>query len=111
MDSRACAVLHVFHAFTGCDTTSALARRGKKTAFNTWKLFTEVTAAYEDLLHMQENIGDSPISALQHFVVLMYDRTSDIAEVNEARKHVKNLENLPPMFPSLEQHIKRVCYQ
>ena len=30
MDSRACAVLHVFHAFTGCDTTSALAGRGKR---------------------------------------------------------------------------------
>ena len=99
MDSRACAVFHVFHAFTGCDTTSALAGRGRKTAFNTWKLFPEVTAAFEDLLHMQENIGDTSISTLQRFVVLVYDRTSDIAEVSEARKHlytkVKKLRKPP----------------
>ena len=41
----------MYSMFTGCDTTLALAGRGKKTAFNTWKLFPEVTAAFEDLLH------------------------------------------------------------
>ncbi len=106
----------MFHAFTGCDTTSLFAGRGKKTAFNTWNVFPEVTGAFEDLLHMQENFESTTISTVQRFVVLMYDRTSDIAEVNEARKHLftrksRSLENLPPTLASLEQHIKRVCYQ
>ena len=49
----------MYSMFTGCDITSALAGRGKNTAFNTWKLFPEVTAAFEDLVHMQENIGET----------------------------------------------------
>ncbi len=88
MNPKARATLHVFHAFTGCDTTSSFAGRGKKTAFNTWNVFPEVTGAFEDLLHMQENFGSTTISTLQRFVVLMYDRTSDIAEVNDSRKHL-----------------------
>ena len=65
---------------------------------------------------MQESIRNVTISTLQRFVVLMYDRTSDIEEVNEARKYLftqksRSLENLPPTLAALEQHIKRVCYQ
>ena len=44
-DPRVCATLHVFHAFTGCDTTSLFAGRGKTTVWNTWNVFPEVTAA------------------------------------------------------------------
>jgi len=36
MDPKVCATLHVFHAFTGCDTTSAFVGRGKKAAWNSY---------------------------------------------------------------------------
>ena len=116
MDPRVCATLHVFHAFTGCDTTSSFGGRGKKTAWNTWKVFPDITAAFEDLLLMQSTIRASTISALEQFVILMYDRTSGISGINEARKQLftqksRALENLPPTLAALEQHIKRVCYQ
>lgn len=116
MDPRVCATLHVFHAFTGCDTISSFGGRGKKTAWNTWNVFSEVTAAFEDLLLMQSDIRSSTISALERFVILMYDRTSDTEEINEARKQLftrksRTLENLPPTLAAPEQHIKRVCYQ
>ena len=39
MDPRICANLPMFHAFTGCDTVSAFCGRGKKTAWNTWKVY------------------------------------------------------------------------
>ena len=61
MVPKVCAALHVFHAFTGCDTTSSFGGRGKKTAWNTWKVFPEVTAAFEDLLLIQGNIRSSTI--------------------------------------------------
>ena len=116
MDPKVCATLHVFHAFTGCDTISSFGGRGKKTAWNTWKVFPEVTAAFEDLLLMQGHIRSSTISALERFVILMYDRTSDIVEINEARKQLftqksRSLENLPPTLAALEQHIKRASHQ
>ena len=56
MDQRVCTTLHVFHAFTGCDTTLSFERRGKKTAWSAWNVFPEVTAAFENLLHMQETL-------------------------------------------------------
>ena len=34
LDTTICKVLPVFHAFTGCDTVSAFAGRGKKTAWS-----------------------------------------------------------------------------
>lgn len=39
--------LHVFHAFTGCDQTSAFGGRGKNTAWATWMAYDEVTQMFE----------------------------------------------------------------
>ena len=88
MDQRMCVTLHVFHAFTGCDTVSSFGGRGKKTAWDTWQSYPEATEAFEDLLLMQGDISDPTMSVLERFVVLLYDRTSDITEVNEARKQL-----------------------
>ena len=32
-----------FHSFTGCDTTSSFFRKGKKTAWEAWKSYPDVT--------------------------------------------------------------------
>lgn len=116
MDPRMCANLHVFHAFTGCDTVSSFGGRGKKTAWETWKVFPEVTEAFEDLLIMRDDISDKTMSTLERFVVLLYDRTSDVIEVNKARnqlftKKSRTLDNIPPTQAALKQHIKRASYQ
>ena len=93
-----------------------LGDRGKKAAWNTWKVFPKVTAAFEDLLLMQGDIRSSTISALKQLVIFMYDHTRDIVKINEARKQLftrksRSLENFPPALDALEQHIKRVCYK
>ena len=41
--------LPVFHTFTGCDTVSRFAGRGKKTAFTVWKSYPAVTDAFLQL--------------------------------------------------------------
>jgi len=79
--------LPVFHAFTGCDTVSCFAWRGKKTAFTVWKNFPAVT----DTLLQLAATPTSPISEtcmehLEHFLILMYNRTSNKTNVNEARR-------------------------
>lgn len=38
--------LQGFHAFTGCDQTSAFAAKGEKTAWETWKSLDDVTSAF-----------------------------------------------------------------
>ena len=41
-----CIALPMFHAFTGCDAVSSFGGRGKKTAWDTWKTYKDVTAAF-----------------------------------------------------------------
>ncbi|KAL8579778.1 hypothetical protein ACOMHN_066426 [Nucella lapillus] len=43
MGPCACKALPLFHAFTGCDITSSMFGIGKKTAYNAWMAFPEVT--------------------------------------------------------------------
>ena len=116
MDPRICATLPIFHAFTGCDTVSSFCGRGKKTAWNTWKVYPEVIKAFEEFPLMQTEISDVAMETLEQFVVLLYDCTSDIMTVNDSRKYLftqktRSLENLPPTCEVLKQHIKRARYQ
>lgn len=108
--------LLAFHSFTGCDTTSAFCGRGKKTAWDTWLVYPEVTEAFHEMLQMPQELSDLSLSQLERFVVLIYDRTSACVGVNEARKHLftrksRSLENIPPTQAALRQHIKRAMYQ
>ena len=116
MTQTQCLTLPVFHAFTRCDTVSAFAGRGKKTAWVTWKSFLEVTSAFNELLCMPSEVSEGSMLLLERFVVLMYDRTSESMEVNDARKQLfsqksRTLDNIPPTLAALKQHIKRTCYQ
>ncbi len=116
MDHRVSFALPMFHALTGCDTVSSFCGRGKKTAWNTWKVFPEATQAFEELQQVNTNISESAMATVERFVVLLYDRTSDILNVNDSRKHLfiqkaRSLENLPPTQEALKQHTRRAIYQ
>ena len=110
--------LPAFHAFTGCDCVSFFSGRGKTKAWNTWAAYPQVTKAF--LLMMEEPDVFLPDSAmmdfLQRFVVLLYDRTSELQSVNQARKQMfskgkRQLENIPPTLGALQQHTLRAVYQ
>ncbi|KAJ8369745.1 hypothetical protein SKAU_G00097730 [Synaphobranchus kaupii] len=116
MNPTQCLTLPVFHAFTGSDTVSAFAGRGKKTAWETWKSFPEVNDAFQELLCMPSEVSEESRLLLERFVVLMYDRTSESTEVNDAGKQLftqksRTLENIPPTQAALKEHIKRTFYQ
>ena len=116
MDPRKSAVLPIFHAFTGCDTVSAFGGRGKKTAWDTWNVYPEVTEAFEELTKMHGNLTEKAQSQIERFVILMYDRTSDVLEINKARKELftkksRSLENLPPTQAAVKEHTKRASLQ
>ena len=104
----------MFHAITGCDNVSLFAGRGKKTAWDVWKAFPSVTEAFLELTATPKSIQDYNFALIERFVVLMYDRTSGLHEVNEARQELfcqrsRRLEGIPPTRAALEQHVKRAC--
>ena len=83
-----CVTLPVFHVFTGCDSASAFAGRGKNTTWETWKSFQAVTDALKELLTMPSEVSEESRFLLERFVVFMYDRSSGCVEVNATRRHL-----------------------
>jgi len=62
------------------------------------------------------SIIDSTYEVLEKYVVLLYDKTCQLTQVNEARQHLfarrsRALENIPPTQAALTQHIIRTAYQ
>lgn len=109
-------VLPMFHALTGCDTVSFFGGRGKKTAWDTWVVFPELTPVLRSLKSSPANIADDSMDVIERFVVLLYDRTSSLTKVNEARQELfskksRNLDNIPPTRAALVQHTKRAVFQ
>ncbi len=112
-----CVALPMFHAFTGCDTVSSFGGRGKKTAWDTWNAYGDVTPAFCALVAGPSSQSiEEWMGPLERFVVLLYDRTSSQECVNGARKQLftqkgRAIDGLPPTQDALIQHIKRAAYQ
>jgi hypothetical protein len=96
--------LPVFHAMTGCDTTSAFNFKGKKSAWQAWKSYAEATDAFLSLAHhpfMAINISSDVFCKLERLIVILYNKTSPLISVNEARMELfcqrnRNLDRIPP---------------
>ncbi|KAG0712884.1 hypothetical protein GWK47_001988 [Chionoecetes opilio] len=78
--------LPMVHACTGCDTVSSFNTRGKKTAWDTWKVFNELTPALVHLSTGTADISDDVVAVLERFTILLYDRTSNLINIDEARQ-------------------------
>jgi len=74
------------HALTGCYTVSALIGRKKKSAWATWNLFPRLTDSLVTLITTPVGIQDDIVHYTERLVVLFYDPTSSLSEVNEVRK-------------------------
>ena len=62
------------------------------------------------------DINDDVVSVLERFLIIMYDRTTDVDDLNSARRHFftkrfKSLELLPPTSDAFLQHIRRTVFQ
>ena len=105
-----------FHAFTGCDIASDFRNKGKKTAWYTWDIFSEASPVFSKLSQYPLTVEQSDMDILERFVILMFDRYSNVATVDEAKldlfaKKQRPYEVLPPTKATLLQHTKRAAYQ
>ena len=117
-----------FHAFTGCDTTSAFLRRGKVKPLNLMRK----NQLYRDIfetLGTKATVDPHVFSELEKFVCSMYGKHK-YTDVNKLRCDMVNqrfcpgssgalvtnfdgvdLSLIPPCRSVLRMHIKRVNYQ
>ncbi|MES9879449.1 MAG: hypothetical protein ABW185_01030 [Sedimenticola sp.] len=110
--------LPLFHALSGCDTTSALLGIGKKTAWAAWEAYpdlSETLVALTEEPHML-TIDSVHMQRLERWTVIMYAKGGGCARVNEARRKLfsqgtRTLEHIPPTQAALLEHSKRALHQ
>ena len=111
---------HIFTVlYTGCDTTSGFFRKGKKTAWEAWKSYPDVTTAFAAIAlnpFFDFNNQSETFGFLERVTVVLYSKGSTLEHVDELRKELfchdnKLMENLPPTTDALFHHAKRAAYQ
>ncbi len=111
--------LPIFHSFTGCDTTSGFFGKGKKSAWDAWKSYPEVTQAFVYVVthpHIMLTVEDQHFKRLERFCIVLYHKTSNLESVTQSRRELfcqknKTMETIPPTQDALLQHCKRAIYQ
>ena len=110
--------LPLFHAITGCDTTSHFLGCGKKTAWASWQNTPGLTETLLALTNAPSclSLESLHMEKLERFVVVVYSKGCGLAKVNEARHRLftsgkKTLESIPPSQAALFEHIKRAMLQ
>ena len=96
--------LPVFHALTVCDTTSCSFGKRKKSAWQAWEIFSEVTPTFEILAKtpFMQLTTDSPLfKQIERYAVIMYDKLSPLSDINLTQmelfcKNGRAMDKLPP---------------
>ena len=109
-----------FYCFTGCDSTSSFAGRGKNRPLQILGKSEKYINAFATLGSTNQ-VGEETVEILQSFVCYMYGKKNAFElgiSLNDLRYRIYcqkagkvNCEALPPCSNVLEQHIKRVNYQ
>ena len=68
----------MFYAYTGCDSVSSFSTKGKKTAWDTWRSYNEVTTTFLALSAGPDEVPNEDVAVLEQFTILLYDHTSDL---------------------------------
>lgn len=112
-----CDSLIGMHAFTGCDTVSAFAGRGKMTTLNQLKMNKTYQDVFQELDRSWE-VSPELFEKLQEITCHMYLPTTQTTEVNKlryqlfcARRGVVESSQLPPCQDCLFMHALRANYQ
>ena len=105
------------HAFTGCDSVSSLAGKGKIAAV---RLLRKNRAMREIFVKLGENweLSETTYNSLESFTCALYGCKDDCADINSVRynlfcskKGEIESHQLPPCKDSLHKHIDRANYQ
>ncbi len=112
-----CKALIGMHAYTGCDSVSAFAAKGKTKPF---KILTSNVDVQQTFCELGSNWDVSPelMNKLEAFTCLLYSPKASVMNINALRYHlfcVKNGEieshQLPPCRDCLAKHAERANYQ
>ena len=112
----ACKLLPSLHCLTGCDTTPALFKKGKVTAFK--KMLVDLSK-YENLVSIGGDDIELAVRAARELIADLYDTRGKFKschhDLNELRCKLAfrsvTIAKLPPCEDSFREFIKRVMWQ
>ena len=112
-----CLGLLGLHSFTGCDSVSAFAGKGKLAALKLLKTDKEVQQTFADL-GKQWDLSDDLFEKLEVFTCKLYAPKQEVKKINDLRYLLLCSRNgdieshqLPPCQDALKQHARRANYQ
>lgn len=96
--------LPVFHALSGCDTTSSFFGKSKISAWKAWELYPDVTQTFQFLAEnpfYHLTLSSDHFTRIERFAVILYDKLSQYGCINKVRMELfcKNnctMDRLPP---------------
>ena len=72
-----CGALPSWYALTGYDTVSSFHGKEKKSAWKTWRCYSEATDVFLALSNPCDGVlSDNSTCAIERFICLMYDKTT-----------------------------------
>ena len=79
-------------------------------------MFPKLTPVLRALAASPKDISEEHMTVIERFVILLYDRTSSLKSVNEARQELfstksRSLDSIPPTRAALVNHAKRAVFQ
>lgn len=80
--------LPVFHALTGCDTTSTFYGKSKKSAWHAWELYPGIPSTFEFLANnpfQQLTVDSEHLKQIERFNVILFDKLSPLDSINKTR--------------------------
>ena len=83
-----CQAIPLYHAFTGCDTTSQFYGKAKKTSWEAWKAYSQDTEEFQAVMispFQQLQISSPTFEVLERFTCVLYDKTTAVSRVHELR--------------------------
>ena len=112
-----CSALMMFHALSGCDTTSGLKSKGKRLWWTTLLKQTQVIGLLNKIANGPfDELDDTDQDLLEMFVCRLYDPKSEITDVNRLRltmfsQKYQDLQRIPPTRDAWRLHVQRSLYQ
>lgn len=112
-----CHALVGMHAYTGCDTVSAFAGKGKASALKYLTTDQEVQGTFRDL-GKEWDVSSELMEKLETFTCRIYSPKAAVTKINDLRYRLfcakrGDIEShqLPPCRDCLEKHAQRANYQ
>ena len=113
-----CSSLIGIHAFTGCDSVSAFAGKGKIKPVKILQQLPTYQLTFGNL-GQSFDVTNQQLRELESFVCLLYlSQTTECSDINECRymmfcgkKGEADSSQLPPCHDTLRQHVLRANYQ